>query len=137
MSEILSDADAAMFEAVLTLYLACGRLADGDLDGEEMKVIVDKTRAQLPALSPAYADSVLAEVAREFVALGTEEARLRKVVLSAERIGEGLGREQQESIIKDLISISEADGDVEAGEMEFVLAAAKTFGLEVGTLAGL
>jgi hypothetical protein len=137
MSEILSDADAAMFEAVLTLYLACGRLADGDLDAEEMKVIVEKTRAQLPELSPAYADSVLAEVVREFVELGSEEARLRRVVLSAERIGEGLPRPKQEAIIKDLITIIEADGDVEAGEMAFVIAAAKTFGLEVGTLAGL
>ena len=136
MSSILSDADAAMLEAVLTLYLACGKLADGDLDPSEMKVIVERTRAQLPEMSPAYADAVLAQVAAEFMALEAEEAKLHKVLLSAERIAEGLDGERQEAIIKDLIAISEADGDVAASEMEFVLAAAKTFGLDLKTVGG-
>ena len=137
MSSILSDADAATFEAVLTLYLACGKLADGDLDPTEMKVIVERTRAQMPELSAAYADAILSEVAREFVALDTDEARLRKVVLSAERLAEGLERPRQEAIIGDLIAIAQADGDVEAGELSFVEAAAKTFGVELKTIADL
>lgn len=133
MSSILSDADAAMFEAVLTLYLACGKLTDGDLEPSEMKVIVERARAQLPDMSPAYADTVLASVAQEFMALEQDEARLHKVLLSAERIAEGLGRERQEAIIADLIAITQADGKVGPGEQDFVLAAAKTFGLELKT----
>jgi tellurite resistance protein len=135
MSSILSDTDAAMFEAVLTLYLACGKLSDGDLDPDEMRVIGERTRAQLPDLSPAYADAVLSQVAREFMSLSEDKAKLHKVVLAAERIAEGLDRLAQEAIVKDLISITEADGDVDAGEAEFVVAVARTFGIDVKTLA--
>lgn len=129
--ESLADAELATFEAVLVLYLACAKLTDGDLDPGEAKTIVERARARVPELTPSYADSVVAEVAKDLAELPDTQTRLRRVVLSAERIAEGLSAEQQRAVVQDLIEISEADGHTSAEERDFVVAAARTFGVEL------
>lgn len=127
----LADAELATFEAVLLLYLACAKLTDGDLDPREAETIVKRARAQVPELAPSYADKVLATVAVEFAQLPDIDTRLRRVVLAAERVAEGLSDEAQRAVIEDLIEIADADGETSSAERDFVLAAAKTFGIEI------
>ncbi len=127
----LADAELATFEAVLLLYLACAKLTDGDLDPREAETIVTRARAQVPELAPSYADKVLATVAVEFAQLPDIDTRLRRVVLAAERVAEGLSDEAQRAVIEDLIEIADADGETSSAERDFVLAAAKTFGIEI------
>lgn len=127
----IEDADALTFESVLLLYLACGKMTDGDLDEREAAIILERARAHTPGLPESYAASVLEEVARDFQSSATPEAMLNKVVLAAERVGERLDDDAQAKLIEDLISITEADGVVVGAERDFVLAVGRTFGIDV------
>lgn len=126
-----SNYDDATFEAVLVLYLACGKLTDGDLDPGEVATIVSRAHAKVPGLAPSYADVVIRQVVKDFSELPDPETRLRRVVLAAERVANGLESTEQEAVVRDLIAISEADGEVSSAEREFVLAVAKTLGVSV------
>lgn len=122
-------ADSGTFDAVLTLYVGCAKLADGRLDESEGKRILELARKHSGGLGSAYAVQALRDVVHMMAGARTTEAQLERVVDAAERVAERLDADTKAGIVGELKSIAQADGENTEAEMDFVAAVAKTLGV--------
>ena len=125
----VDDADSATFDAVLTLYLACSKLPDGDLDDEQARRILELTRQHTAGLAPHYGERALHDAAEALSRAATPQAKLALVVAAAEHLADALDRVAKEELVAELGSIAVADGSYTAPERDFVEAVAKTLGV--------
>lgn len=126
----VDDADSRTFEAVVLLYLASGKLPDGDLSEAEGQRILELVHRHTERLAPSYGERVVTDVAARLTALDDPQHRLAAVVEAAEHLAGALTRSARQGIADELRSIARADGRVSPHERDFVEAVAKTLGVE-------
>lgn len=113
------------------LYLASAHSTDGELDPREMRVIAERLAGWAGLDDDEVFESALKASVDLYRACASPEARLQKIAALVEEIESTASRTDLEHVLADLIEIAQADGRVVAGEIDFVQAVARTFGVEV------
>ena len=106
------------------LYLSLAHGADEDLDPEEVRAISVKLRDWQPDRSPAYIDHVIREATLSYLNQRDRD-RLRDLVAG---LGEALPEAFREQVLRDLVTIAEADGVVAEAERVFIREIADAWG---------
>ena len=117
--------------AIALIYVACARLGDGELVEAELVRIVERVGQWMPGASEDQLREVIARGIEQFQAAPDERAQLQLVEASAERLHEVLAAQDRERVVTELIGLVQADGAVDVGETDFVLAVARALGVEV------
>lgn len=115
------------------LYLASAHATDGDLDPREMRVIAERLAGWAGLDQEQLFESALRDSVKLYQSCSSPQARLEKIAELAEAIERRATRVEMEQVLQDLIEIAQADGRVVPGEVDFVQAVARTFGVQVGT----
>lgn len=118
--------------AIAFLYVACARTADGELAEAEVVRIVERIAAWMPGSSREELHEVLARAVALFQAAPDPKALHELVTATASRLHDLLAVEERERLVTELIGLSYADGQVDVGETDFVLAIARILDVEVG-----
>ncbi len=126
----VDDADSRTFDAVLTLYIACAKFPDGEVDEAESQRILELTRQHSRGLAEHYAEQALADVAKAFAGAASPQEKLSMLVEAAEHLAEALDEASKVQLVAELRTIAEADGHDSQAEHDFVDAAAKTLGVD-------
>ncbi len=117
--------------AIALIFVACARLGDGELVEAEMTRIVERVGQWMPGASEDELREALAQGVEQFRAGPDATAQLELVRAAASRLAERLAAPDRERIVTELIGLVYADGSVDVGETDFVLAVARTLGVEV------
>ena len=117
--------------AIALIYVACARLGDGELVEAELVRIVERVGQWMPGASEDQLREVIARGIEQFQAAPDERTQLQLVEASAERLHEVLAAQDRERVVTELIGLVQADGAVDVGETDFVLAVARALGVEV------
>ncbi len=126
------DAPApATLHSLAFVYLACSQLPDGEVATSEMGAIVSRMLAWTSVGDEQIATDALKSAVASYQACDGADEELRQLVQHAEYLRMHLTPEQCQQVISDLITIVEADHKVLASESDFVLAAAKSLGVDV------
>lgn len=116
---------------LVNLYLGIAHLADNDLDPEEQRTFLLKFGQWVPDITVEQFQKIWSEVLTLYQSLGTHENRyalyLQSAVNLARRFGDS--KEKLRSIIRDLVDIAGADGELHENEVALIKAAAITYGL--------
>jgi uncharacterized tellurite resistance protein B-like protein len=117
--------------AIAFLYLACGRIGDGELVEAELIRIVERIGQWMPGATREQLHEVLGK-ATELLRSAPDEVALAELVeVTAERLHDVLAEQERERLVTELIGLVQADGDVDIGETDFVLAVARKLGIHV------
>ncbi len=130
MSGSVSPAPEVL-HALAFVYLACSQLPDGEVATSERGTIVSRMLAWTPVDDEGTATDALKQAVTSFQSCPDTAAQLRQLVHHADFLHGHLTPEQCQQVISDLIAIVEADNKVLASESNFVVAAAKSLGVDV------
>ncbi|NVB40475.1 TerB family tellurite resistance protein [Pseudenhygromyxa sp. WMMC2535] len=117
--------------AIAFLFVACARTADGELAEAEVVRIVERIAAWMPGASIDELHEILARAVELFGAAPDPRALHELVHATSDRLAALLAVEERERLVTELIGLSYADGQVDIGETDFVLAVAKILDVEV------
>jgi hypothetical protein len=116
---------------LVNMYLAIGQLADNELTAEEQRTFMRKFGQWMPDITLEQFESVWSEVLSVNGSLHTKEARYGLYLQSAVNIARFMGgsKDKLRSIIRDLVDIAGADGELHDNEITMIKAAAISYGL--------
>ncbi|KIG12139.1 hypothetical protein DB30_01873 [Enhygromyxa salina] len=117
--------------AIAFLFVACARTADGELVEAELVRIVERVGQWMPGASREQLHEILERAVALYQGAPDQRAVIGLVEATAERLRELLAREDRERLVTELIGLAYADGHVEQGEADFVLATARILDVEV------
>ena len=117
--------------AIALIYLACARLGDGELVEAELERIVTRIAQWMPGAEQAELRQVLGTAVDQFRAAPDASAQLQLVEAAASRLATVLAAPERERVVTELIGLVQADGAVDVGETDFVLAVARKLGVQV------
>lgn len=117
--------------AIALLYVGCARLGDGEIDAAELTRIVERINQWMPGASEAQLRETLSQAVEQFRAAPDPRAQLALIDAAARRLGTVLVATDRERVVTELIGLAYADGGVDVGETDFVLAVARSLGVEV------
>jgi len=137
MPHPLDAASPELLHSLAFVFLACSKLPDGDVDIAEQGAIVSRLLTWLTVGDEEVATEALKKTVASFQTLPSTDEILRQLVGHAEFLGQHLTPEQCQKVITDLIAIVEADGVVLASESDFVLATARSLGVDVKSMSTL
>ncbi len=110
---------------LILLYIACGRGGDRELDEVEKDEIAALVGARRPKMHPNQLHEVLEQTHLTYLGRGGPE-----LVLSAiESLASELSRQERIGVLQDLTKVASADGLVLPGEVNFIAAVARAWGL--------
>ncbi len=110
---------------LILLYIACGRGGDRELDEVEKGEIATLVEARRPDMTPEQVREVLEQTHLTYLGKGGPE-----LVLSAiQSLAEELSRQERIGVLQDLTKVASADGLVLPGEVDFISAVARAWGL--------
>lgn len=118
--------------AIAFLFVACARMADDALSEAEVVRIVERIAQWMPG---ATREQIHAEIERAVTLFRDAPDRLAQqalVVVTAERLRDLLTAPERERLVTELIGLSYADGELDLGETDFVLAVADRLDIKVG-----
>jgi tellurite resistance protein len=115
---------------LVNMYLGIAQLADNELDPQEQKVLLEKFREWMPHLKTDQFEDIWGEVRRMYDSLESRENRHSLFLQSTLNVAQLMGgdREQLECILKDLVDIAAADGEIRDSEVTMIKAAAYAYG---------
>jgi uncharacterized tellurite resistance protein B-like protein len=122
------DVDPA---AIAFLFVACAKLADDELSESEVVRIVERVAQWMPGATREQLRAELARAIDLFRSAPDRAAQQALVVATAERLRERLAAPERERLVTELIGLSYADGELDVGETDFVLAVAEQLDVEV------
>lgn len=116
---------------LVNLYLCVAHLADNDLDPEEQRTFLLKFGQWVPDVTVEQFEKIWSEVLTLYQSLGTHENRYALYLQSAVNVARSLAgsKDKLRSIIRDLVDIASADGELHENEVTMIKAAAITYGL--------
>lgn len=116
---------------LVNLYLGIAHLADNDLDPEEQRTFLLKFGQWVPDITVEQFQKIWSEVLTLYQSLGTHENRYALYLQSAVNLARKFGdsKDKLRSIIRDLVDIAGADGELHENEIALIKAAAITYGL--------
>lgn len=116
---------------LINMYLGIAHLADSDLDPEEQRTFMHRFRQWLPEVSADELTEIWNEVFSLYQSLGSRESRYALYLQSALNIASYMGdsKDKLRSIIRDLVDIAGADGQLHDNEVTLIKAAAIAYGL--------
>lgn len=116
---------------LVNLYLGIAHLADNDLDPEEQRTFLLKFGQWVPNITVEQFQKIWSEVLTLYQSLGTHENRYALYLQSAVNLARKFGdsKDKLRSIIRDLVDIAGADGELHENEIALIKAAAITYGL--------
>ena len=117
--------------AIAFLFVACARTADGELVEAEVVRIVERISQWMPGATRDQVHDVLEQGVKLLRDAPDARSLAQLVEVTAERLGALLAPEDRERLVTELIGLVQADGEVDQGETDFVLAAARALGVEV------
>jgi uncharacterized tellurite resistance protein B-like protein len=127
----MSTWDGTDPSAIAFLYVACARMADGELSEAEVVRIVERVSAWMPGASTEQIHETLEHAVALFREAPDGRSRQELVEVTAERLHELLAAEERERLVTELIGLVYADGKVDVGETDYVLAVAGILDVEV------
>jgi uncharacterized tellurite resistance protein B-like protein len=116
--------------AIAFLFVACAR-TDDTLSEAELVRLVERVAQWMPG---ATREQLRAELEKAVILFGSapDRAALHALVTAtAERLRERLEISERERLVTELIGLSQADGEVDINETDFVLTIAKCLDVEV------
>jgi uncharacterized tellurite resistance protein B-like protein len=122
------DVDPA---AIAFLFVACARMADDVLSEAEVVRVVERVAQWMPGGTREQIHAELEKAVSLFRSAPDHVAVQALVIATAERLHERLEVSERERLVTELIGLSQADGEVDVGETEFVLTVAKCLDVEV------
>lgn len=123
-----NDLDPA---AIAFLFVACARTADGEFVDAEFVRIVERVGQWMPGASREQLHEVLERAVALYQAAPDDRAVIELVEVTAERLRDLLAPEDRERLVTEMIGLARADGAVDVGETDFVLATARILGVTV------
>jgi uncharacterized tellurite resistance protein B-like protein len=117
--------------AIAFLFVACARTADDELVEAELVRVVERVAQWMPGASREQVHDVLERAVTLYQGAPDHRAVIGLVEATAERLRELLVREDRERLVTELIGLAYADGQVDLGETDFVLATARILGVEI------
>ncbi|PRQ06753.1 TerB family tellurite resistance protein [Enhygromyxa salina] len=117
--------------AIAFLFVACARTADGELVEAELVRIVERVGQWMPGATREQLHEVLERAVALYQGAPDQRAVFSLVEATAARLRDLLVREDRERLVTELIGLAYADGQVDIGETDFVLATARILGVEV------
>ena len=125
------DVDPA---AIAFLFVACARTADGELVESEVVRAVERIAAWMPGASREQVREVLARAVELHRSAPDERSVIELVRATAERLRTRLAQVERERVVTEIIGLVRADGEVDLGELDFVVAVAKILEVEVAVV---
>ena len=122
------DVDPA---AIAFLFVACARMADDSLSEAEVVRIVERVAQWMPGATREQLHGELERAVDLFRSAPDRAAQQALVIVTAERLRERLAAPERERLVTELIGLAQADGEVDVGETDFVLAVAERLDVEV------
>lgn len=122
------DTDPA---AIAFLFVACARLGDGVVSEPEVVRIVERVAQWMPGASLEQLRAELARALELFRSAPDRAAQQALVHATTERLRERLAAPERERLVTELIGLSQADGQVDVGETDFVFAVADRLDVEI------
>lgn len=119
-----------VLKAIAFIYLACSHLVDTNLTDEEKQVLVTRLHHWIPIGDEELAMTALEDAIAIYQQRATIPDRLTELHTMADILKGNLDPSQLSDVVYDLIRIARADGNVSAAETNFIIATARTFGLE-------
>jgi uncharacterized tellurite resistance protein B-like protein len=117
--------------AIAFLFAACARTADGELVEDEFVRIVERVSQWMPGASREQLYDVFERGVSLYQDAPDHRAVLALVEVTAERLRDLLEQEDRERLVTELIGLAYADGQVDVGEIDFVLCTARILNVEV------
>jgi tellurite resistance protein len=116
---------------LVNLYLGIAHLADSVLDPEEQRTFLLKFGQWVPEVTVEKFEKIWSEVLTLYQSLGTHENRYALYLQSAVNLARKFGdsKDKLRSIVRDLVDIASADGQLHENEIALIKAAAITYGL--------
>jgi hypothetical protein len=116
---------------LVNMYLAIGQLADNELTADEQRTFMRKFGQWMPDVTLEQFEHVWSEVLSVNGSLHTKEARYALYLQSAVNIARFMGgsKDKLRSIVRDLVDIAGADGELHDNEVTMIKAAAISYGL--------
>ncbi len=111
------------------LYIAASHATDSELTKDEMRTVAERVSAWDDTGDSAGVAAALQKSMKLYKSFDEGEPLLNQIHACATLLSRKMEREQLEQILKDLMTIAEADGDVAGTEKDFIEATAKTFGI--------
>ena len=137
MPHPLDAASPELLHSLAFVFLACSKLPDGDVDVAEQGAIVSRLLTWLSVGDEDAATEALKKAVSAYQTIPSTDEVLRQLVGHAEFLGQHLTPEQCQKVVTDLIAIVEADGVVLVSESDFVLATARSLGVDIKSMAAL
>ena len=113
------------------LFVVCARMADGVLSEEEVVRIVQRMAAWMPGATTEQIHAMLERSVAEYQAPPDDRSRAELVEATARGLRQRLARPERERLMTELIGLTQADGEVDLGETDFVLAIARALDIQV------
>jgi tellurite resistance protein len=115
---------------LVNLYLGIAHLADSVLDPEEQRTFLLKFGQWVPEVTVEQFQKIWSEVLTIYQSLGSHENRYAFFLQSAVNLAHKFSKspDKLRSIIRDLVDIASADGELHENEIALIKAAAITYG---------
>ena len=116
---------------LVNLYLGIAHLADNELDPEEQRTFMRKFGQWMPDVSVEQFEKIWGDVISLYESLGSHENRYAVYLQSAVNVARLMGdsKEKLRAVIRDLVDIAGADGELHDNEVTMIKAAAIVYGL--------
>ena len=116
---------------LVNLYLGIAHLADNELDPEEQRTFMRKFGQWMPDVSVEQFEKIWGDVISLYESLGSHENRYAVYLQSALNVARLMSdsKEKLRAVIRDLVDIAGADGELHDNEVTMIKAAAIAYGL--------
>jgi len=120
-----------ILDALCFLYLTFSHATDGELTGDEMRAVAGKIREWAPEAPLPVIGSILKDAVADYKGLPTRKARCEKASACAITLRDSVSFDSLYTVLRDLQSIAEADGNVSEEEKNFIADIAEKFGVNL------
>ncbi|NIR42646.1 MAG: hypothetical protein GWN99_02040 [Gemmatimonadetes bacterium] len=116
---------------LINMYLGIALFADNELSPEEQRTFMMKFGGWITDVSLNDFQKIWSDVATAYNSLNSREQRYASFLQSTVNVASFLGdsRDKLRAIIRDLVDIASADGELHENEITMIKAAAITYGL--------
>lgn len=130
MADITPEQEKTLY-ALGFLYIAASHATDSELTKDEMRTVAERVSAWDETVDTSFVAGSLQKSMTLYRSFDEGEPLLNQIHACATLLARKMERQQLEQILKDLMTIAEADGEVAGTEKDFIEATAKTFGIAI------
>ncbi len=125
----MATSDKAALQSLAFLYLTFSHATDGAVTMDEMRTLSSSLQGCAPDVPLADLGEVIKAATAEYKTFTSREDKLARAKQYAANLKGNASPEELTRIVADLHGIAGADGDISAGEVDFIRQLAADFGV--------